>query len=185
MRKKTLAIVFTSILLLISLCPSNSQTSSGNIPSQTPILVSPTPAPQPVSIQEDPKNQLGLIYTIKKLEEASELLKNGNIQEAEKIILNVKEWLTNATDHHYKLFQVLSKNLKTISASKIEKAHALDFAQARDQSYFLLAKVYILQNKLKEAVDLLVEIIKSQPDSKLANEAYKTLQEIKFSDIAK
>ena len=82
------------------------------------------------------------------------------------------------------MFQVLSKKTKTITASKVEKAHALDFGQLRDQSYFLLAKVYIGQNKLKEAVKLLTEIIKSQSDSNLGLEAYKTLQEIKFSDKA-
>lgn len=140
---------------------------------------------KPISVQEDTKNKLGLIYSVKKLEQASSLIKEGKINDAEKILLGAKEWLTQAADLHFELFQPLSKNFKTISESKIEKAHALDFARVRDQTYYLLARVYILQNKHASAVKLLVEVIKSQPDSELAYEAYKTLQEIKFSDKLK
>ena len=139
---------------------------------------------EPKSIQEDTSNELGLIYSSKKLEEASGLIQKGDFLEAEKLLLGIKEWLTDATEYHYQLFQILSKRAKTVNPSKVEKAHALDFGQLRDQCYFLLAKIYIGENKLKEAVKLLTEIIKSQSDSNLGLEAYKTLQEIKFSDKA-
>ena len=163
------AIVLTVIFLLNAISAfSQSQTSSGI----------------PVSVQEDPRNELGLIHTVKKLEEASNLIKGGNIPDAEKIVLSAKNWLTELTNYHYELYQSLSMTSKTISESKIEKAHALDFANARDESYFLLAKIYIVQNKLKDAVKLLVNVIKSQNDTELSREAYKTLQEIKFSDKA-
>lgn len=137
------------------------------------------------SILEDPSNQLGLIYWARKLEEATSLLKQEKIQEAEKILISTKEWLTDATEYHYNLFQSLSKNPKNINLSKIERAHAFDYGQIRDQSSYLLAQAYIKQNKLKEGVKLLVEIIKSQPDSELGHNAYKTLQDIKFSDKSK
>ncbi|MBI3590113.1 MAG: hypothetical protein HY094_01890 [Candidatus Melainabacteria bacterium] len=186
---KSRTIVFTVILIASTFylgfwCNSYSQTSSGNNIKQIQV---PKKEPDqkinlPVSVQEDSQNQLGLIYSVKKIEEASTLIRDGNIQEAEKTLLSIKNWLTEATDFHYSLFQALSKHSKTLFESKIEKAHALDFAQVRDQSYFLLAKVYIIQNKFKDAVKLLVEIVKSQPDSALAREAYKALQEIKFSD---
>ena len=135
-----------------------------------------------VSVQEDPGNKLGLIYSVKKLEEASALLKDGKLNEAEKNLTDAKQWLTDLSNYHYDLYEVFKKHPKTLNNSKIEKAHALDFAKARDQAYFLLAKLYIAQNKLKESVDLLVGIIKSQPDSELAHESYKLLQQIKFSD---
>ena len=184
---KSRTIVFTVILSASTFCLGFQCCSYSQIPSNGNIIqVQKKESNQKtnllVSIQEDLQNPLGLIYAVKKIEEASTLIKDGNLQEAEKMLLPIKNWLTEVTDFHYNLFQVLSKHSKTIPESKIEKAHALDFAQVRDQSYFLLAKVYILQNKFKDAVKLLVEIIKSQPDSELAREAYKTLQEIKFSD---
>lgn len=174
MLKLVFSIVFTGILTFIS---SYAQVNLDNnsVKEENKLL----------SVQEDPKNKLGLIHSVKKLEEASNLIKEGKINNAEKIILETKEWLTQAADLHFELFQPLSKNFKTISESKIEKAHALDFARARDQAYYLLARVYVLQNKHASAVKLLVEVIKSQPDSELAYDAYKTLQEIKFSDVPK
>ena len=172
MRNKT--IVFTVLVACFSFLLCRAQDSQINPRGEISVPY--------VSIQEDPKNELGLINSVKKLELVSSLIDEGKIQEAQKILLETKEWLTNAADHHYKLSQALSEYSQTSEASKIEKAHALDFAKVRDQSFFLLAKVYIMQNKLKEAVELLIEIIKSQPDSELAKKAYKTLQEIKFSD---
>jgi thioredoxin-like negative regulator of GroEL len=135
-----------------------------------------------VSVQDDPKNTLGLIYSIKQIEQASGLLKEGKTEDAEKILLNVKGWLTGASENHYKLFQAFSKNQKKSKSAKLEKAHALDFANARDRCYFLLAKIYIGQKKIKDAVGLLVDIVSSQSDTEIGNSAYKLLQEIKFSD---
>ena len=135
-----------------------------------------------VSVQDDPKNTLGLIYSIKQIEQASTLLKDGKTEDAEKLLLGVKNWLTDASENHYKLFQTFSKNQKKTKSAKLEKAHALDFANARDRCYFLLEKKYISQKKIKDAVMLLVEIVSSQPDTEIGNSAYKLLQEIKFSD---
>ncbi len=175
MRKMNLivTIVFTGSLFLHSSLHSNANQGEQNTKSSSSSIV---------SVQEDPNNKLGLISIIRKIEEASTLLKEGKINEAEKILLTTKSWLTDFSNYHYDLYEILKKQPKTISASKIEKAHALDFARVRDQSNFLLARVYIIQNKLKEAVDLLIQIIKSQPGSDLANESYKVLQGIKFSD---
>lgn len=138
-----------------------------------------------ISVQEDSENKLGLIYSSKKLEEATQLLKEGRFHEAEKIINSTKDWLMEATESHYHLYQALSKQEKDpqiAKSSKIEKAHALDFGQLRDQSYYILAKAYIGQEKSKEAIKPLLSIIKSQPNTNLGKEAYKLLQEIKFSD---
>ena len=135
-----------------------------------------------VSVQEDPKNTLGLIYSIKQIEQASVLLKDGKTEDAEKLLLSVKDWLTDASENHYTLSQSFSKNQKKTKSAKLEKAHALDFANARDGCYLLLAKIYISQKKIKEAVPLLVEIVSSQLDTEIGNNAYKLLQEIKFSD---
>ena len=90
-----------------------------------------------VSVQDDPKNTLGLIYSIKQIEQASTLLKDGKTEDAEKLLLGVKNWLTDASENHYKLFQTFSKNQKKTKSAKLEKAHALDFANARDRCYFL------------------------------------------------
>lgn len=143
---------------------------------------------QNISVQEDLNNKLGLIYSSKKLEEATELLKEGKFNEAEKLINSTKDWLIEATETHYNLYQALNKqekDLNILERSKIEKAHALDFGQLRDQSYYILAKAYIGQNKEKEAIKPLLNIIKSQSSTELGKEAYKLLHEIKFSDDTK
>ena len=185
MSKKTVSMVLT-VILISRLFPLYAQTSLENNQMLLPSKIeSDQKQNMPLSVQEDFQNQLGLIYSVKKIEDASGLIKAGNIQEAEKLLLISKDWLTEATDYHYALSQALSKQLKTAFASKIEKAHTLDFAQTRDQCYFLLSKVYIIQGKLQEAIKLLVDIVKSQPDSQIGLEAYKLLQEIKFSDKPK
>ena len=183
MRKSIGTIVFTGILLLNALT-IYSQTETNSKPNEN-LKPEATIGPKPVSVQEDLQNELGLIYTVKKLDEAKKLIEDGKYIEAEKIIVEVKKWLTDATESHYSLFQAFNRREKSIEFAKIEKAHAADFGHVRDQSYFLLAKAYIGQNKLKKATSLLVEIIKSQNGTMLAERAYKTLQEIKFSDKAK
>ena len=174
MFKGIITIVFTGILFL-SVLSSYSQTNLNQEPNVN----------QPVSVQEDPQNQLGLIYTVKKLDEARKLIEEGNYEQAKKILIDAKTWLTDATEFHYNLFQLFNKQQKNTTLAKIEKAHASDFGNARDQAFYLLAKTYIGENKLREAVSLLIEIIKSQNGSILSEQAYKTLQEIKFSDKAK
>ena len=174
MFKLIITIVFTGILLSYS---SNAYSQAESNP--------PPNVNQLVSVQEDPQNQLGLIYTVTKLDGARKLIEEGKYEEAEKILTEAKNWLTDATEFHYNLFQAFNRQQKNVGLAKIEKAHAADFGHLRDQSYFLLAKAYIRENKLKEATELLVEIIKSQNGTILSEQAYKTLQEIKFSDKTK
>ena len=135
-----------------------------------------------ITVQEDPNNSLGIIYASNKLNQVTQQLTNGNLDEAIKELEELSTWLTNATDNHYELYSSFSKNAELKSASKLEKAYAHDFAELRDKSYYLLAQSYIRQNKLRKAVELLVKIVSSQPDSELGNEAYKSLQKIRFSD---
>ena len=138
-----------------------------------------------ISVQEDPQNQLGLIFVSNKIDEAKKLLESGSLEEAEKILLENKKWIEEITEYHYSLFQIFNKQPGNSSKAKIEQAHALDFGHLRDQIYFLLAKVYIVQNKFKDALPLLVGIVKSQDGSSLATDAYKALIEMKFSDQVK
>ncbi len=177
MLKSYLTIVFT-IIFLSSMLRVNSQVQPASAMVQK---TNPTTA-QIISIQEDPQNQIGLIYTVRKLDEGRKLIEEGNYIEAEKILLDAKDWLTSATEYHYNLFQLYNRQQKNALLAKIEKAHAADFGHARDQSFFLLAKAFIGENKLREAVELLVEIIKSQNGTILSEQAYKTLQDIRFSD---
>ncbi len=182
---RLLQIIVFTIILLLSVLSAYSQINPNQEPNKNIKPENTINQNQPVSIQEDSQNQLGLIYTVKKLDEGRKLIEEGNFVEAEKILLDAKNWLTNATEYHYNLFQLFNKQQKNIGLAKIEKAHAADFGHARDQSFFLLAKSYIGQNKLREAAELLVEIIKSQNGTMLSEQAYKTLQEIKFSDKPK
>ncbi len=197
LKEKIVFIVLTTMLYL-TILSAYSQTPT-IVTSPTPTVISipthpsrvttpavtPTPKPSPLSVQEDSDNSLGLIFSVKKIEEANNLLAEGKTDEAEKKLNEIKGWLINATDYHYNLYQVINKNSKTEQAAKIEKAHALDFANLRDQAFYLLARIYISQNKLKEATKLLTDIVKSQSESELGKDAYKTLLEIKFSDQVK
>ena len=181
MNKLILVLVFTASMVLLT---NKTYISL----AQDEIKTAEKPKEEKISVQEDPENKLGLIYSSKKLEEATQLLKEGKFSEAEKLINNTKDWLIEATETHYHLYQALGKqekDSKITEASKIEKAHALDFGQLRDQSYYILAKAYIGQNKEKEAIKPLLNILKSQANTGLGKEAYKLLNEIKFSDNTK
>lgn len=137
-----------------------------------------------ISIQEDPQNELGLLFTAKKIEGAKKLIQDGKYEEAKKILKESSEWLTTGTEYHYSLYKVLTKQQNTLETqkSKIEKAHALDWGKVRDEAYFLLATILIKEKNFKEALKLLIEVINSEPDSQLGHNAYKTLQDLKFSD---
>ena len=138
MFKGIVTMVFTGILFLnvLSTYSQVNQEPNENVKSENAINQN-----QPVNVQEDPQNQLGLIYTAKKLDEARKLIEDKNFQEAEKILLDAKDWLIDATEFHYNLFQIFNKQPQNNLLAKIEKAHAADFGHLRDQSYFLLAKV--------------------------------------------
>ena len=170
MRNQVITIVFTITFIC---CLSSYSQTNNPIPKEI------------ISVQEDPQNELGLVNSVKKIETASELIKEGKYTDAEKVLVEIKDWLTEATDFHFNLYTSFEKSPKMQPLAKIEKAHALDFGRVRDRSFYLLAKICITQNKLKEAVKLLVEVVKSQPDSELGQEAYKTLVDIRFSDKAK
>ena len=158
-----------------------SQTTGNSTPEIRP---GPTEElkPQITSVQEEENNSLGLIYSAKKLEEAKLLIEEKKYIEAENILKDLKEWLTSATEFHYTLYKILNNQQVKATEAKIEKAHALDFGKLRDESYYRLARTYILQNKSKDAIPLLVEIIKSQAGQTLGEQAYQALQGIKFSD---
>ncbi|OGI19087.1 MAG: hypothetical protein A3B68_07780 [Candidatus Melainabacteria bacterium RIFCSPHIGHO2_02_FULL_34_12] len=187
---KNKALVFTAIFLInifsISKNIAYSETNQPviNMQSSSSGTVK-TPAPKTyLSVHEDPINQLGLIHSANQIKEAEILLNEGKINEAEKIINEINDWLSDATKYHFDLFQILSKDVKTSNASKIEKAHTIDFGNLRDESSVLFAKILIKKGKQKDAVGILVKVMKSQSDSELGKKAYKMLQGIKFSDRA-
>ena len=138
--------------------------------------------PPIISVQEEENNPLGLVYSAKKIEEAKLLIEENNFPEAENILKETSDWLTSATELHYTLHKTLSTQKNRFTEAKFEKAHALDFGRLRDESYILLAKVYFSENKLKESVSLLTEVVKSQIGQPLGDEAFRILQRIKFSD---
>lgn len=178
-------LVFTTILFVFCFSGSNlfAQTSSGL--TMNALIPEKKTETKIISVQEDSGNQLGLIYTSQKLEEASVHIKNKRYPEAEQIIITAKDWLTSATDYHFMLYEAFSKYPKFSNITRLEKAHAIDFAKLRDQAYFMLARLYITEGKLQDAVSFLVEIVGSQTDSKLGIDSYKLLQKLKFSDVTK
>lgn len=174
--------VFTALTIILITNNAMAQELKPANSEMTNSAVVPTPKENTITVQEDPSNKLGLLHARTNLEKATKHLEAGEVEKAEKILLTVSEDLTKRTENHFDLYQIYSKNIKTIDRGRIEKAYAKDFGTLRDHSFFLLAQVHIVKNKLPEASELLVEIIKSQSTSELGENAYKKLQEIRFSD---
>ncbi|MFH0702591.1 MAG: hypothetical protein V2B14_03510 [bacterium] len=128
-----------------------------------------------------PDNILGLTASEEIINKTFDLIKKNKLAEAKNLIEPEVEWLENATEYHTELYKVL-KGLDTAKAqSDIERELALQFAILRDKASYQLALLYIEEKKLKQAVEKLVDVVQSQPKTKLGFEAYQVLQQIGFT----
>lgn len=137
--------------------------------------------PPTVNIMANPANILGVTNAENKIKDVKYLMRNNRYNEANAIIIPAVDWLNNATEFHTNLY----KTLKDIDSAKVqadvERDLALRYAILRDQASFQMALLYIHENKLKEASDKLVDIVRSQPTTKLGYDAYDKLEEIGFT----
>ncbi len=110
----------------------------------------------------------------------SQLIGGGDLELAMKKSEELISWLEQAIEAHFTLYKVF-KNNKEKEASQEEKNLALSFAKLRDQTLYLMADIHVKNENFKDAIKPLVKIIQSQPDSEIAENAYKKLSEIGFT----
>ncbi len=134
-----------------------------------------------VNPMEDMNNPLGLLRIEEKVNRAAYLTKLKRYAEAEKEFKEQIDWLIDATEHHTNLFKVL-RNLDNADAQAgLERELALQHAVLRDIAIYKYANLQILQKNYKKAVELLVDVVRSQPKTELGFSAYEKLQEVGFT----
>ena len=130
---------------------------------------------------DDINNPLGTAYIEKEINKTEGYIKTNNYEEAEKLINSIKDWVFDATEHHTELFMTLRKVEKAQNQAEIERKLAIKFASFRDKVLFTQAQIFIHKGETRKAVDNLVEIVRSQPDSELGFQSYNKLIELGFT----
>ena len=129
----------------------------------------------------DPKNTLGVIYAKNVINKAKFYIEEEDYESAKEALNSINEWVYNATEYHTNLFKILQKVDNSEAQADIERDLAMKFAVLRDRSLFLDAKVHIANGEEQQAVENLVEVIRSQPSTDLGFKAYDLLQKIGFT----
>jgi len=129
----------------------------------------------------DPKNQLSLVYSEAMINKTYDLIRKNKLDDAKAAIEPTYIWLNDATEYHTGLYKVLKDIDTAQTQADLERDLALKYAILRDKAGYQLALLYIEDNKPKEAVKKLVDIVRSQPTTKLGFESYQVLQELGFT----
>jgi hypothetical protein len=176
MNKKLLVLT----ALLISLPVSAQQLVQPQvIPAKAPVVNNINNPQKNKTI--DPKNIVGTVFAENSIKKIDYDIKTNNFSSAKKNADSISEWISDAAEYHTDLFKTLKRIQNADAQANIERDLAIKFAMMRDKLTFLEAQILIHDGQFREAVDKLVQVIKSQPDSDLGFKAYKKLQEIGFS----
>jgi len=134
-----------------------------------------------VNITTEAKNPLGSAYAENSIKKTESYIKSTNYSAARQTLDSVNQWVSDSAEYHTDLFRTLKKIDNADAQANIERDLAIKFATMRDKILFLQAQIYIHNGQKREAVDNLVDIVNSQPNSELGFQAYKTLQDIGFT----
>ena len=132
-------------------------------------------------VVHDPNNILGVRYAENAVKKAEFYVEEGDIQSAQEALKSIGDWIYKATEYHTDLYQALTKVNNSEVQADIERDLAIQFAVLRDRTLFLESKVFLANGKKREAVENLVEVVRSQPGTELGFKAYKSLQDIGFT----
>jgi hypothetical protein len=144
-------------------------------------VVKTEPAKPKVMPILDPKNPLSLAYSEVMINKTFDLIQKNKLVEAKAAIEPTYTWLNDATEYHTGLYKVL-KDLDTAQTqADLERDLALKYAILRDKAGYQLALLYIEDNRPKDAVKKLVDIVRSQPTTKMGFESYQILQQLGFT----
>lgn len=136
---------------------------------------------QKINPMEDKKNPIGLLSIEDKVKRAIYLVKIKRYADAEKEFKTQIEWLIDATEHHTSLFKVLQNIDDADAQAGLERELALQHAVLRDIAIYNYANLKVIKKDYKKAVELLVDVVRSQPKTELGFKAYEKLQEIGFT----
>lgn len=129
----------------------------------------------------NPNNELGLSYADNKITKSIALLNQNKIAESQNAITSILEWLNSATEYHTTLYKTLVKIPDAKYQADVERNLALKFALLRDKAYYQEAMIAIRKKDYAKAVEDLVNVIQSEPKTKLGFDAYEKLQQIGFT----
>lgn len=117
-----------------------------------------------------------------RLEELRSALEMGTpARELQERVLELGEWLTDAADAHYRMYQAFAKSELTKNQAASEKQLNQSFSQLKREAQLLKADLLIKQGRAPEALSPLVEIVVNDPRSQTGQAAYKKLTELGFS----
>ncbi len=137
--------------------------------------------PQSLPSMDDPKNPLGIADAQKRLNETAELIEKKQIYTAKSKLVPLKEWLIESTEAHIGLYKVLNDVGSARVQAELEKQVALEFAKMRDKAFFQMGRIYIEEGEHRQAIKMLIEVIKSQPRGDLGLKSYELLQKMGFT----
>ncbi len=132
-------------------------------------------------IVNDPKNKLGVLYAANAVDKVEFYIEEGDFASAQEALTDIEEWIYKATEFHTNLYKALSKVQNSEVQADVERDLAIQFAVLRDRALYLESKILTANGKNKEAVENLVEVVRSQPKTELGFKAYQALQELGFS----
>lgn len=130
----------------------------------------------------DPNNPLGLADATNRLDHVEQLIDQKQLNAAQAALPPLRQWLIDSTEAHINLYKTLNKLPSARAQAELERQLALEFALLRDRSIFLTGKINIAEKDYKKAVKELIEVVKSQPKSKMGIQAYEMLQDIGFTE---
>ena len=134
-----------------------------------------------VTLVNNAKNQLGTAYAENSIKKAESNIKSNNYPAAKQTIDSINQWISDAAEYHTDLFKTLKKIENADAQANIERDLAIKFAVMRDKVLFLQAQILIHDGQKRAAVENLVEVMNSQPNTELGFQSYKLLQDIGFT----
>ncbi len=129
----------------------------------------------------DPKNDLGVIYAENTLNKAEFYFEEKDLESTTQAINSIKNWLYDATEYHTDLFKTLENLENSEAQANIERNLAINFAVLRDKMLFLEAKLLLKKGEKQQAVENLVEVVRSQPTTDIGFSAYEMLKDVGFT----
>jgi len=132
-------------------------------------------------ITNEVKNTLGPAYAENLTKKIEVQINTNNFVLAKQNMDSIMDWVSASAEYHTDLYKTLKKLENADKQANIERELAIRFAVLRDKLLFLQAKIFVHDNQKRKAVENLVEIVKSQPETELGFNAYKLLQSTGFT----
>jgi len=132
-------------------------------------------------IVNDTKNPLNIFYAESVVDKAEFYIEEGDLVSAQEAIEEIDDWIYKATEFHTNLYKALSKTSNSEVQADVERDLAIQFAVLRDRALFLESQILTANGKNREAVENLVEVVRSQPKTELGFKAYQALQDMGFT----